>query len=307
MRVILAGTPSLVLPIFDEIRQSDLEIVAVITNPPKAQGRSGTPILSPVSQWAHSHDLLVFEDGDLSSLEPLLAKVDLVLVVAFGHLIPENLLTLPKCGWVNIHFSHLPEARGAAPVQRLIASGATRIGYTLFRLERGMDTGPTFHRSAAIDITGMTTGEVWQELVSQAAREVLPLLRQIGTGLTPITQESYEGAVPIAPKISSDEARIDWSQAREKVLARIRAFNPAPSAWTTFRGERFIVHRAESDEKTFPHSEPGLMHTEKDELFVATGNGWIRLTEVQPAGKRRMSGNEWARGIVLRDDERFTQ
>ena len=305
MRVILAGTPSIALPIFESVFQSDIKVLAVITNPPRSQGRSGAPVASPVSKWASERGLKVFEDGDLYALDLPLSDADLVLVVAFGRLIPSDLLSRPKNGWVNIHFSHLPEARGAAPVQRMIAAGATSIGYTLFRLEAGMDSGPVYHRSKELNIAGRTTGEVWNLLAEQAADEIVDLLHKIAKGMIPIPQEPYEGEIASAPKISSDEARISWQEQKLDVVSKILAFNPAPSAWTTFRGERFIIHRAELANERAETEIFGLIVIERSDVYVSAGNGWVRLLEVQPAGKKRMTSAEWARGVSLNAHERF--
>ena len=142
MRVLLAGTPAIVIPLFEKVLHSDIEVAGVITNPPKPRGRSGKPEDSPVAKWAKNQGIPLFDSGKLEEFEPFLSAVDCVFVVAFGKLIPRKFLDLPRRGWINLHFSTLPEARGAAPVQHLIAAGREKIGYTLFKLNEGMDTGP---------------------------------------------------------------------------------------------------------------------------------------------------------------------
>lgn len=312
MRVILAGTPSLVLPIFDSVFHGGAEILSVITNPPKSRGRSGSLQPSPVSVWARERGLCVYEESNLEGIRNLLPSADVVLVVAFGQLIPEDLLTLPKRGWVNIHFSHLPQARGAAPVQRLIEAGAETIGYSVFQLDQGMDTGPIFFQSKEVPISGLTTGEVWEILIKEAANEINGILSRICQGEPPIPQSQYLGRVALAPKISTEEAKIFWSQSSDRIIGKILAFNPSPSAWTSFRGERFLVHRAiraEQKDEAELASRASLTLGEivrvDAGVFVATGSGFIQLAEVQPSGKRKMSSEEWLRGVILGIGEKF--
>ena len=306
MRILLAGTPDVAIPIFEAVAKSSIDIAGVITNPPKSKGRSGKPIPSSVSQWALQRSLPLFERGDIEEFRSELAKIDLVLVVAYGRLIPRELLDLPRFGWLNVHFSLLPEARGAAPVQRLIASGAHEIGFTLFRLDEGMDTGPIYYQSEAIKISEMTSGQVLAELSALTAGRIVTLLEEVLSGKKPVVQAQYHGLIPFAPKISSEEARINWSLTNREILQRIRAFNPAPSAWTYFRGERFIIHSAHHvEELSDGHQEAGKIIATGKQVIVVTGSGSLSLDEVQPFGKRRMSALDWARGVAFTGNEAF--
>ena len=233
MRIFLAGTPAMVVPLFDEVLRSDIEVCGVLTNPPKPRGRSGEPVSSPVSKWAKENGLTVFENENLEEVSQKLGEIDLVFVVAYGRIIPERFLNLPKLGWMNLHFSTLPEARGAAPVQRLIASGKNEIGFTLFKLDSGMDTGPIYFQSKPTSISGLTTGEVWAKLIAEAKGEIVAKIREIFEGLPAIPQSEldYSGKIQLAPKISASEAQIDWTESAEIICRKILAFNPAPSAW----------------------------------------------------------------------------
>lgn len=295
----------MVIPLFDRIMDSPIEVAGVLTNPPRARGRSSQALPSPVSIWGRERGLPVFESDKLDECAELIASVDLIFVVAYGRLIKKALLTLPRIGWVNLHFSSLPEARGAAPVQRLIAEGVQRIGYTLFQLDEGMDTGPIYFRSDEIDIAEMTTGEVWSKLVDTAAKDIVSHLQEIANGLKPQKQSVYQGSLPTAPKISSAEAEINWQESAEKIVRQIRAFNPAPSSWTHFRNERLLIHRS----KAVPQLSgrvltPGEIFSGNSRVLVGTGEGELLLEEVQASGKRRMSAVEWIRGIKLQDGER---
>jgi methionyl-tRNA formyltransferase len=306
VRLLLAGTPSVSVPIFEAVVSSELDVIGVITNPPRAQGRSVTPVPSPVSQWAHAHSLKVFESGTSEEYIPALHSADIVLVVAYGQLIPQVLLDIPKHGWVNIHFSHLPEARGAAPVQRLIQSGAQSIGFTLFQMESGMDTGPIFYKSDPIPISGLTTGEVWEELAEQASGSIVKLLNDIDEGVKPTPQERYLGPLPLAPKIASEEARINWDTTDVEVINHVLALNPTACAWTSFRGERFIIHRARKSSHTFSEENYyGAIYHERESVHVSCGQGAVELLEVQPAGKKKIAASDWLRGAQLTPGEKF--
>ena len=308
MRILLAGTPAMVMPIFDRIAQSDIEILGVITNPPRARGRSGKPPPTPVAIWAQEKNIKIFDSGRCDDYAEELIKADLVLIIAYGQLIPEKYLNLPRNGWVNLHFSTLPEARGAAPVQRLIAAGRKEIGYSLFKLEKGLDTGDLYFQSEQIPVTGLSTGEVWSLLVDHAARNIIEQLKAIAAGVTPKPQSEilYTGSLPVAPKISTEEARIDWNKSAEHIRNEILGFNPAPSAWTTFRGERLLIHNAQLlSEEPSGFLSPGEIYTYQKSLCVSTATGVLVITSLQSAGKRAMSGEEWLRGVSVRDRERF--
>ena len=298
----------MVLPLFDKIFQSNIEVCGVLTNPPKPRGRSSEPVSSPVSKWAKENSLPIFENENLDEVSQKLREIDLVFVVAYGRIIPERFLNLPKFGWMNLHFSTLPEARGAAPVQRLIASGKNEIGFTLFKLDSGMDTGPIYFQSKPTFISGLTTGEVWAKLVAEASDEVVPKIREIIAGLPPVPQSefNYSGKLQLAPKISASEVEIDWTESAEVICRKILAFNPAPSAWSVFRGERMLIHRALiHDNKLTVDFAPGQVLSDKNSLVIACGEGALEVIDLQPAGKKDMKAQDWLRGAKVQRYERF--
>jgi len=311
VRILLAGTPAMVLPLFDEILSKEFEVSGVITNPPKARGRSSALTPSPVAIWAKENGLPVFDSGKIEDYESELRDCDLVLIVAYGQLIPEKYLNLPKFGWVNLHFSHLPDARGAAPVQRLIAAGAKEIGFTLFKLEKGMDTGPIYFHSPSLSIENLTTGKVWDLLIDQARKFICEELLKISSGHRPRPQSEFssQGKVLIAPKISTVESRIDWHKSSKDIVQEILAFNPAPTAWSTFRGERILIYEAGLySGSTGASGAPeiaGSISIISNSVVVRTGSGALKITAIQPAGKRVMTGEDWARGITLHEGEKF--
>ena len=298
----------MVLPLFDKIFQSNIEVCGVLTNPPKPRGRSSEPVSSPVSKWAKENSLPIFENENLDEVSQKLREIDLVFVVAYGRIIPERFLNLPKFGWMNLHFSTLPEARGAAPVQRLIASGKNEIGFTLFKLDSGMDTGPIYFQSKPTFISGLTTGEVWAKLVAEASDEVVPKIREIIAGLPPVPQSefNYSGKLQLAPKISASEVEIDWTESAEVICRKILAFNPAPSAWSVFRGERMLIHRALiHDNKLTVDFAPGQVLSDKNSLVIACGEGALEVIDLQPSGKKDMKAQDWLRGAKVQRYERF--
>lgn len=311
MRILLAGTPEMVVPLFERIRiegaSAGIEIVGVATNPPRARGRHSNLQRTAVGLWAQSLHLTLFERGDCEEYASLLADLDAVFVVAYGKLIPEKYLNLPRCGWINLHFSHLPIARGAAPVQRLIAASRTEIGSTLFRLDKGMDTGPIYKKYPLVSIAGMNTSQVWESLITQSCESIVADILSIGAGLRPTEQTPYDDDAELAhaPKITSEEARVDWTESAEAIHQMILAFNPAPSAWSIFRTQRLLIHKAQVVNDASSVLRPGEMRVLDGELFVGTGRKVIKLIEVQPAGKRSMDVSSWLRGLRLITGESF--
>lgn len=298
----------MVVPLFEFIRSEGrkhgIEVVGVATNPPRAHGRHSALVKTPVSLWAHQHELPVFEGGECEEFSHLLPDTDLVFVVAYGRIIPQRYLDLPRLGWINLHFSPLPMARGAAPVQRMIAAGVEEIGFTLFRLDEGMDTGPLIYVSPTISIKDLTTGEVWRILIESACSMILDRLKEIEHGANILAQPQYQGPpeLALAPKITTAEARIDWHMAAKDIHQRILAFNPSPSAWTHFRKERFLIHRSalvRSDEMLKESLVPGQIMIVSDKVIVGSHKGAIELIEVQPSGKRKMAAKEWLHGTRL--------
>lgn len=297
MRVVFAGTPEPAVPTLDALALSRHDLVGVITRPDAQVGRGRHLQPSPVAERASELGLRVVKPR--SARDPQLAAwladrdPDIVVVVAYGALLPDDLLAIPVHGFVNVHFSVLPARRGAAPVQRAIMEGDRSTGVTIFQIVTELDAGPVYHSVESDLGADETAGHVLERLSSLGARELIDTLDAVDAGQQPVPQPD-EG-VTWAPKVTADDAHIDWFAPAARIDRLVRGTNPAPGAWTTLHGERFKVLRATPVPLTV--LEPGELRATKRDLLVGTGEGTLRLDEVQAFGKKPMSGADWARGV----------
>ncbi|HET9172841.1 MAG TPA: methionyl-tRNA formyltransferase [Actinospica sp.] len=306
MRVLFAGTPEPAVPSLEALLGSSRhEVVAVLTRPDAPTGRGRRMERSPVRKVAEEHGVEVLTPRrarDPEFLERLAELApDVCPVVAYGGLIPPAALRIPSRGWVNLHFSLLPAWRGAAPVQRAVMAGDEITGACTFLLEEGLDTGPVYGTITEEIRRTDTSGDLLERLAMDGARLLVATLDGIEDGTLHAVPQPGEG-VSLAPKISVDDARVDWKTPAQHIDRQVRACTPAPGAWTTLGGERV---------KLFPLSplpgatevEPGRIVLDKRGMTVGTGSGHVvRLGDVQPQGKKRMSAADWARGLRLSDD-----
>ena len=317
MRVVFAGTPSVAVPSLEALLASRHDVVAVLTRPDTRAGRGRRAAESPVKQVATAHGLPVLQPATLKDPEVLDRLADLAPdacpVVAYGLLVPPDALAVPRLGWVNLHFSLLPAWRGAAPVQHAIMAGDDVTGATTFLLEEGLDTGPVLGRLTETVRPRDTAGDLLERLATAGAGLLVATLDGFEDGeLTPVPQPS-EG-VSHAPKLTVQDARVDWSLPALAIERRVRGCTPAPGAWTTFRDVRLKLgpltlrdHGKSAREQTFhDHEGVGEVHVTRDGVWVGTGSTPVALGDVQPPGKRPMPALDWARGARPEPGERFT-
>lgn len=307
MRLLFAGTPETAVPSLRALLSSRHEVVAVLTRPDARAGRGRSLRPSPVRQVAEEAGLEVLTPRSLREPEVTdrirTLAPDACPVVAYGQLVPPSLLGVPRHGWVNLHFSVLPAWRGAAPVQHAILAGDEVTGATTFLLEEGLDTGPVLGTLTESIRPRDTAGELLARLAEAGAGLLVATLDALAEGrLVPQPQPS-EG-VSLAPKITVEDARIDWGRPAYAVDRQVRACTPAPGAWTSFRGQRLKVHPVLPEEGTVGQG-PGSLTVAKDVVRVATGSGWVRLGTVQPHGKQPMPAADWARGARPEPGERL--
>jgi methionyl-tRNA formyltransferase len=291
------GTPRWAVPSLRELLRSDYEVVAAVTNPDRPSGRGMDVQPSPVKSAAVEADVRVLQPEKARDPEfhDALAELapDCCVVVAYGKILPGSLLTVPRLGFVNVHFSILPSYRGAAPVQRALMNGVDETGVSIMVLTEGMDEGPVLATEALAVRDDDTAGDVGDELAERGGRLLIEALRGYSSGALQPVEQDHERAT-YAPKITTDEARIDWNSPAARIRDLVRALNPAPGAWTTVGDKRLKVFRvAPADAAGLG---PGELRVD-DELLVGTGAGALILDDVQPAGKRRMRGAEFARGL----------
>lgn len=298
MRLVFAGTPEPAAVALSTLIASEHEVVAVITRPDARKGRGRSLHPSPVKELAHSYGIEVLtpqtlkDNGEIRQVLREIAP-DAVPVVAYGNLIPADMLDIPKHGWVNLHFSLLPAWRGAAPVQASISSGETDTGATTFRIDAGLDTGDILgHIHEPIHPTD-TADDLLTRLAHSGADLLVETMNGLADGTITAVPQPAEGTY--APKISTNDARIDWAQPAEVIDRAIRAHTPAPGAWTTLGGERVKLERVESVSGADLH--PGEVRVSKDSVEVGTSSANVALTRIQPPGKKMMAAADWARGL----------
>jgi len=299
VRILFAGTPDVVIPSLNWIASSEHELLGILTRPASAQGRSSALIDSPAAEFAKNNSINLYTSIDEITSEDLLSSVDLVIVIAYGKIIPNDLLGIPKHGWINVHFSLLPKYRGAAPVQRAIWNGEKISGISIFQLVAGMDTGPLYlQKTVSIDQV-QTSGECL-EMMSHLVPEMLGETLNKIQNLEPPTPQDNSVST-LAPKIAKSESRINWSDSASSIRNMVRALNPAPRAKSTFRdNEVFFYEVNVSDMRSEKAS--GTISFENQRLFAATKDFDIEIVKVQSSGKNVMSGADWYRGIQAKDD-----
>ncbi|QSB06626.1 methionyl-tRNA formyltransferase [Natronoglycomyces albus] len=297
MRLIFAGTPEVAIPSLDAIAASHHELAAVLTQPDARSGRGRKTRPSPVAQWAEDHRIEVLKPERVSDCLARIREldVDCAPVVAYGNLVGQSALALPRLGWINLHFSLLPAWRGAAPVQHAVLAGDDMTGACVFQLERGLDTGPVFGQLTEPIAEADTSGSLLERLATAGARLLVDVLDGMEAGVLQAKPQSDQG-VSHAPKLTTEDARIRWDQPAFAVDRRIRAVTPAPGAWTTLGDDRFGLGPIIVDPDG-PKLAPGEASLGKKIIHVGTATDPVRLGEVKPAGKKLMPAAAWANGI----------
>ncbi|MEV1007005.1 methionyl-tRNA formyltransferase [Streptomyces sp. NPDC049881] len=308
MRLVFAGTPEVAVPALDALLASDRhEVAAVVTRPDAPAGRGRRLVASPVAERAAEAGIEILRpqrprDPDFQERLRAIAP-DCCPVVAYGALLPKPALGIPRHGWVNLHFSLLPAWRGAAPVQHAVMAGDEVTGASTFLIEEGLDSGPVF---------GVLTEEIRPQ---DTSGDLLTRLALAGAGLLAATMDGIEDgtlqAVPqptegvtLAPKLTVDDAAVDWSAPALAVHRRVRACTPAPGAWTTFRGERLKLRQV-TPAPDRAGGAPGEIEAGKQHVHVGTGSHAVELEWVQPQGKKPMRAADWARGVRVEPGERL--
>lgn len=308
MRLLFAGTPDVALPSLEALLNSSHDVVAVLTRPDAPLGRGRALAASPVKTLALDRGIEVLTPATASAPEFVARlqqlKIDCAPIVAFGGLIPKPVLTIPRHGWVNLHFSLLPAWRGAAPVQHAVLAGDEITGASTFALEEGLDTGPVFGMITEPIKDSDTSGDLLARLAVAGAELLVHTLDGIESASIIARPQPGDG-VSYAPKLTPADAFIDFSQPALAVHRRIRACTPAPGAWSNALGERIKLFpmTMHSDVHDIPS---GHVRVTKSHILVGTSSHALLMGDVQPAGKKRMAAIDWARGSRLVDGPLFT-
>ncbi|MDO4708636.1 MAG: methionyl-tRNA formyltransferase [Pseudomonadota bacterium] len=296
MKIVFAGTPEFAVPCFHAAREK-AEVLAVFTQPDRPAGRGRGVQMSPVKQAALAANVPVYQPETLRTPEAqaLLRELapDLMVVVAYGLILPQAVLDIPVHGCWNVHASLLPRWRGAAPIQRAIEAGDKQTGVCLMRMQKGLDTGPVMLQlDTAISDTD-TGGSLHDRLAMLGAQVLGDGLGLLRVGLLPSARAQDEDGVSYAHKLDKAEARLDWQQPAEQLARKVRAFHPWPVAEALLEGERVRIHEAQAVASDGSHAPGSIICATRAGIDVATGEGALRILRLQREGGRPVTAADW--------------
>ncbi len=318
MRVLFYGTPDFAVPSLQALVGEGFDVVAAVTRPDKPTGRHrSTADPSPVKLAALEEDIPVLQPerpsvpafvAEIRKLEP-----DVAVVVAYGHLLKADVLAVPRYGSLNVHASLLPRLRGAAPIERAILEGLGETGVSIMQMDAGLDTGPVLHTATTPIAPDETGGELRARLAEIGALALIEALTLLGESRVDGKPQDHAAAT-LAPKLTREEERLDWTQSAAAVSRKIRAFDPKPGAWTEIRGKPVKLFGARStdlrrqdgaradtpgrrmEDAVTTLAAPGTVMAVGEKLIIACGDGILGITDVQPAGKGRMTARAFVNG-----------
>jgi len=298
VRIIFAGTPPFAAAALNALADAGHEIVLVLTQPDRPAGRGMKLTPSAVKQAALARGLPVYQPTSLKTPEAQAAiaaiAADVMVVAAYGLILPQAVLDLPRFGCLNIHASLLPRWRGAAPIQRAILAGDTETGITIMQMDAGLDTGTMLSKTVVPIRDTDTAASLHDALAAAGAIAIVTALANYAT-LTPEIQEDSQATY--AAKLSKDEAQLDWKQPADTLARAVRAYNPVPGAWTLLDGAPLKIWSAQASAGTGAAGE--VLRADADQLLIACGSGALALLEIQPAGSKRMAAAAFLAGRPL--------
>ncbi|MDO5553867.1 MAG: methionyl-tRNA formyltransferase [Planctomycetia bacterium] len=309
MRVVVMGTGGFILPSFKELLNSEQEIVGLITMPKREKGRSAAERVFPLRDLAIAHKIPIYEPADINSPEglALLRELapDVIFVCDYGKILSAEVISMPRYGGLNLHGSLLPAWRGAAPINRALAAGDTRLGVSILHITPEVDAGPVVATVSYIPSMADTAVEVESRLSRLGAPLVLDSVRRLEGGTLSACGQD-QSRVSRAPKLRKEEGRLKWDRTTREVVNQYRAMQPWPKTYTTWlrpdgKGGEPVLLILSSLEPAAGQGEPGtVLEATGEALIVATGDGAVRIGYVQPAGKRRMEASAFLRGYKVK-------
>ena len=296
MRIVFFGTPVFAVASLQALLHGRFTVAGVVTQPDKPQGRSRSALIPPpVKVAAQAAGIPVLQPvrpiGDVFTASLRRLEPDLGIVVAYGHILRPEVLSVPARGMINVHASLLPRHRGAAPIQHAILAGDRETGISIMQMEEGLDSGPVLHHMATPIGANETAGALAARLADLGAAALVEAISQ-GSGLTRPQPQDHSKAT-YAPKLDRELAHLEWQRDAAALVRQIRAFDPAPGAWTNLNGSTLKLFGATQESGS---GEPGTVLETGGRLLVAAGGGAVAVSEVQPAGKNRLPVEAWVRG-----------
>jgi len=306
--IVFMGTPQIAAVTLEQLIQGPDPIAGVVTRPDRPAGRGQKSIPSPVRRVAESRGMPVVAPEkirDPELLETLKGwNPEIIVVVAYGRILPKTILDLAPYGCLNVHYSLLPKYRGAAPAAWTIIKGESTAGVTTMKLVEKMDAGPIYLQEATEVASDETTGSLQAKLTPVGARLLLETLRRLKLGSL-MPQEQEESRVTFAPLLKKEDGLIDWTQPAMMIERRVRGFNPWPGAYSHIGGKLLKIHRAKLVTADIAGSPGEVMRADTDGLWVATSSGFLGLEEVQLENRKRLSGVDFLRGARIKPGDRL--
>ena len=300
MKVVIASSSYVSKPLISLLSSSrEHELIGLITNPDKATGRGMNIVPNELASWGMSNGINVLKPEGRDNLKDLIKTLnpEIVITIAYGQIIPEDFLNLPKYGWINVHFSSLPRWRGAAPVQWAILSADKETGVTIFQLDKGMDTGPVYLSESVSIERDETTEMLLTRLSNIGADLAIQSLSKIQTGIKPVAQ--FNSGVTLAPKITKNDGKINWHENTDEIFNRYRALAGNPGIWTLLGELRLKIDSLEISNRVEKIS-PAEVLISDEHLLVGANNGVIEIKTLTPSGRSQMSAAEFIRGLTNR-------
>ena len=301
MKVLIASSSLLAIPLFEKLSEStDHQILGLITNSDKPTGRGQKVEANELAVWGQSFNLDIFKVGSSSEIEHVLnqLKPEIVLTIAFGHLIKKSVLSIPDYGWINIHFSLLPKWKGAAPVQYAILNGESQTGVSIFKLDEGMDTGPIYLIEEVEIDPHETSNQLLSRLSVKGARLAVDALKLIEEGVEPVSQGLDVSS--FAPKLKKSDGEVNWQSNSTQIYNQFRALGENPGVWSKLGSERIKFEQLRVS--YLPKElKPGQLLIENEKMYAGTKDGAVEILAITPSGRGSMSAAEFVRGLRVKD------
>ena len=296
----IASSSDIAIPLIENIvGNGQHEFCGLLSNIDKATGRGQSIRSNDLAEWSKNSGIKIYQSGSTNDIKVIVDEVlpDVVITIAFGQIIKEDSLKIPKNGWLNVHFSKLPKWRGAAPVQHAILNGESSSGISIFQLEKEMDTGPVYLFEDVIIEEHEKTPDVLKKMSLMVPGLVQKTLEMISGNVPPIPQSGENTSY--APKISKEDGKLDWNDKSLDLFKKFRAFYGNPGVWTILNENRIVINdmRISVQENLFP----GQVSISASQLMVGTADGAIEILELTPAGRKTMSASEFIRGLLVKD------